>query len=110
MWNIEDSRQLMVFNGHTDRATSIVPHPMATISQSPSAVNLVSTGVDSLVNLWSLESSTPLVTLKGHTHRVNKAAFHPCGKYMGTCSTDLTWKLWDIETGREIYEQEGHSR
>ena len=28
----------------------------------------------------------------------------------GTASFDQTWRLWDIETGACLLEQEGHSR
>ena len=28
----------------------------------------------------------------------------------GTASFDQTWRLWDIETGECLQEQEGHSR
>ncbi len=27
-----------------------------------------------------------------------------------TASFDLTWRLWDVETGAALLEQEGHSR
>lgn len=27
-----------------------------------------------------------------------------------TASYDMTWRLWDVETGSCLYEQEGHSR
>lgn len=60
--------------------------------------------------LWSLESQQPLQILKGHTHRIHKIAFHPSGRYIGTASFDMTWRLWDVETGKDLLEQEGHSR
>ena len=27
-----------------------------------------------------------------------------------TASFDMTWRLWDVETGQTLLEQEGHSR
>lgn len=35
---------------------------------------------------------------------------HPMGRHMGTASFDQTWRLWDLETGDCLLEQEGHSR
>lgn len=32
------------------------------------------------------------------------------GRHVGTASFDETWRLWDVETGSCLLEQEGHSR
>ncbi len=32
------------------------------------------------------------------------------GQHLGTASFDQTWRLWDLETGDCLLEQEGHSR
>lgn len=42
--------------------------------------------------------------------RLGRVAFHPMGRHLGTASFDLTWRLWDVETGQCLLEQEGHSR
>jgi U4/U6 small nuclear ribonucleoprotein PRP4 len=42
--------------------------------------------------------------------RVARLAFHPSGKFIGTASFDTTWRLWDVETQKEVLLQEGHSR
>lgn len=69
------------------------------------------------------QSRDPVRVLKSHTNRVNRIGFHPSGRFLGSASTDMTWKLWDVETGKvffffleklsdvqELMEQEGHSR
>jgi hypothetical protein len=35
-----------------------------------------------------------------------------CGliRHLGTASWDTTWRLWDLETGAALLEQEGHSK
>ncbi len=33
-----------------------------------------------------------------------------CYFLQATASYDMTWRMWDVETGRCLYEQEGHSR
>lgn len=30
--------------------------------------------------------------------------------FQATASFDMTWRLWDVETGTTLLEQEGHSR
>lgn len=52
----------------------------------------------------------PLSTLTGHSHRVVKVAFHPSGHYLSSASYDGTWRLWDVETSKELLLQEGHSK
>ena len=51
-----------------------------------------------------------LHSLEGHTDRLGRIAFHPMGHHLATASFDMTWRLWDIETGTCLLEQEGHSR
>ncbi len=46
----------------------------------------------------------------GRCHRLRRVAFHPMGRHLGTASFDQTWRLWDIESGESLLEQEGHSR
>jgi U4/U6 small nuclear ribonucleoprotein PRP4 len=50
------------------------------------------------------------MSFDGHLDRLARLAFHPSGKYLGTASFDKTWRLWDINTGKELLLQEGHSR
>jgi WD40 repeat protein len=54
------------------------------------------------------EKSRILHTLKGHQGAVNDCDFHPSGQYIGTASSDYTWRLWDVETGKELLLQDGH--
>merc|ERR1711924_563453 len=50
----------------------------------------------------------PLATLTGHEEKVNKVQFHPrCPQYLLSTSNDGTWRLWDVERGTSILEQEG---
>jgi U4/U6 small nuclear ribonucleoprotein PRP4 len=48
--------------------------------------------------------------LKGHEARLCNVAFHPMGAHVATTSFDHTWRLWDVETGKEILLQDGHAR
>ena len=115
--------------GHTDRVVGVAWHPQATLSQSPSLVNLVSGGGEGSVNLWSIErwcfffyrsafvgtnieskSESPLSVMKGHQDRVCRVAFHPSGNYVASASFDTTWRLWDVNTTKELLLQEGHSK
>ncbi|KAK9461850.1 WD40-repeat-containing domain protein [Lipomyces oligophaga] len=100
----------ITLKGHSDKIGGLAWHPLATMSQSPESLNLVSGGGDSTIKLWSLTQQEPLATLSGHEARVCRIAFHPSGRYLGSASFDLTWRFWDIETQKELLMQEGHSR
>lgn len=48
--------------------------------------------------------------MKGHVDRVARVAFHPTGTYVASASFDTTWRLWDVNTTKEVLLQEGHSK
>ena len=57
-----------------------------------------------------LISKSPLSVLEGHEQRVCRVAFHPSGRYVASASFDTSWRLWDVEKGKELLLQEGHSK
>jgi WD40 repeat protein len=50
-----------------------------------------------------------LLTLKGHSGRVQSVAFSTGGRYLASGSEDMTIKLWDTATGKDIVTFKGHS-
>eukprot|EP00038_Savillea_parva_P010947 m.193997 g.193997 ORF g.193997 m.193997 type:complete len:523 (-) comp19094_c0_seq1:936-2504(-) len=110
LWSIPDCNEKKILRGHAQRVSCIAWHPQATLTQDPSALNLVSSDADGKVRCWNLESDTPMVSLEGHTKRVPRVSFHPSGKYLGTVCYDNSWRLWDLEKKEELLHQEGHSR
>ena len=55
LWNVPACTPIRSLRGHTDRVGGVAWHPQATLSQSPSLVNVVSGGGEGSVNLWSTE-------------------------------------------------------
>ena len=41
-------------------------------------------------------------TLRGHTNFVTSVAYSPDGKHIVSGSEDLTVKVWDSQTGKEV--------
>jgi U4/U6 small nuclear ribonucleoprotein PRP4 len=62
------------------------------------------------LGLWDVIAGQELHRYLGHTDRLGRVAIHPMGRHLGTASFDQTWRLWDLETGDCLLEQEGHSR
>ncbi|CAG8478940.1 6117_t:CDS:10 [Acaulospora colombiana] len=93
-----------------DEETESESEEESTLSIDRNVVNLASGSTDKLIHLWSLENDTPIGSLRGHTSRVAKVDFHPSGRFLGSTGYDYSWRLWDIETTKELLLQEGHSR
>ena len=110
LWSVPDCRLITPLRGHSERISGLAWHPQATLSQSATALNLVTAGCDSVAKLWPLEGGKPMGELKGHAARLSRIAFHPSGRFVGTTSFDTTWRLWDTERCSELLLQEGHTR
>lgn len=65
---------------------------------------------DLLITPEKPNSDVPTSIMKGHQSRVCRVAFHPSGDYVASASFDTTWRLWDVETSKELLLQEGHSK
>lgn len=108
VWNVADCKLVRSLAGHADRAHHVVYHGEAREAHS-SAMQLATCGADEAVLLWSAASDqAPLASLAGHRQRVNRLALHPSGRFLASTSHDETWRLWDIETARELLMQDGH--
>lgn len=46
--------------------------------------------------------------MKGHSGMVNYVAFNPNGTALASCSTDLSIKLWSLETFKVTKTLQGH--
>ena len=64
----------------------------------------------SLTTLSWGSRDAPLSVLTGHQNRVCRVSFHPSGLYVASASFDTTWRLWDVQTAKELLLQEGHSK
>lgn len=132
LWSVPNCNPLKTFAGHRERVGGIAFHPshghhieifndaesgedlgqkdqMCTEEYS-STVQFASGAADGSIYLWNCNSYQPIRKLEGHPLRVSRVAFHPSGRYLGSTSHDMSWRLWDIVTGQELLLQEGHSR
>jgi U4/U6 small nuclear ribonucleoprotein PRP4 len=110
IWSMPSCTTKLTIKAHPDRVTGVASYPTATAAnEMDSGVAIASGSVDRTAKLWSADGKL-LRTLEGHTDRLGRVAFHPLGRHLGTSSFDMTWRMWDIETGVSLLEQEGHSR
>lgn len=78
---------------------------------------LLSGGSEGNICLWDTKLKEEdqilkpkLVIEKAHDSRIMESLFHPSGNHFVSFSLDQTWKLWDIQKSKSIYQQDGHSK
>uniref|UniRef100_A0A6S8F158 Pre-mRNA processing factor 4 (PRP4)-like domain-containing protein n=1 Tax=Aplanochytrium stocchinoi TaxID=215587 RepID=A0A6S8F158_9STRA len=121
IWDSTTCNKLFSLIGHEERIVDIAFRPeWKSIDTSSEEVALVSGGADCLGLLWKIpiipneidKTNTPTVSavgeLRGHKQRLSKVAWHPMGKHVATSSFDHSWRLWDVETCKELLLQDGH--
>jgi U4/U6 small nuclear ribonucleoprotein PRP4 len=104
-------KQLTTLKGHTDKVNHISFHPEALVNIPEIGPNVATASSDGLIKLWTLKlgwETQKSANFKGHEDRVNSVDFHPMGKVLASTSHDKTWRLWDLETKKELLLQEGH--
>nr|ODO01112.1 U4/U6 small nuclear ribonucleoprotein PRP4 [Cryptococcus depauperatus CBS 7855] len=111
VWDLPNLNPVVTRRGHVDKIGGAAWHPFATVGGSDDGVCFATGGGEGDVKLWSLAGSDkPLASLSGHSNRVGRLAFHPSGSYLASAGFDGTWRLWDVQTHKELMIQEGHSK
>ena len=115
LWNVETGEDLMTFMGHSDSLKGC--------AFSPDGKKVLSASADMTLKLWDVKTGRELKTFKGHSGIVKTCIFSPDGKKIISGSTqkmfsasgmpftgppDMTLKLWDVKTGKELKTFIGH--
>ncbi|ETO35290.1 hypothetical protein RFI_01773 [Reticulomyxa filosa] len=120
-WDIKHNKRLQIFNQHTSGVCSIK------FSSFNGGRYLCSGSSDKTIRLWDVEAFHPLHVFKGHEHVVwcvdisslqsnnnNNSKSNSIGVIGGNgytiCSgsNDLTVRVWDIETTKQLIVFKGH--
>lgn len=100
LWDVENRKKIMTFQGHGDKVTSV--------ALSPKNDFLVSGSWDKSVCVWDVSSGNKRYTFDGHQDKVTGVVIHPKGEILASCSWDKMIKLWDLKTKKEKYTFQGH--
>ncbi|WP_242051242.1 WD40 domain-containing protein [Nostoc spongiaeforme] len=122
LWNLTTGKETSTFNDHQSLPISV--------AFSPDGKTLASAGAYfDKIKLWNLTTGKETSTLSGHLSGVNSVAFSPDGKTLAFASDNTnfstitttingatirngtktsTIKLWNLNTGKEIFTFRGH--
>jgi WD40 repeat protein len=63
---------------------------------------LAEQGLAPLIRLWDLDKGKELRFCLGHKRAVNYLAFTPDGKFLPSGGSDNTFRLWNVQTAKEV--------
>ena len=91
LWDVDSGDTIRIFEGHTNRVTSV--------AFSPDGKTLASGSYDKNIILWEVgREYHPLgPPLIGHTNDVNSLAWRPDGQMIVSGSWDNTMILWHLD-------------
>ena len=64
----------------------------------------VATVAEETVHLWEMDGQHRTLALRGHTAPVTDMEWSPDGRFVATVSRDGSGRLWDTETGLEVWQ------
>ncbi|HKB41467.1 MAG TPA: WD40 repeat domain-containing protein [Gemmataceae bacterium] len=115
LWDASDGKEVSRLEGHGGWVMGL--------AIAPDGRRALSAGADKTMRLWDLKTGKELRRFQGHATMVLSVAFSPDGRralsgsgctMQGTnrfvpAGQDYTVRLWDVETGAELHNYEGHS-
>jgi WD40 repeat protein len=106
VWDASSGKLLAILSGHRGAVLGIAFHP--------DGKQVVTTGSDKTVKLWKVApAGKPSLTISGFPGPVHAVAVSPDGSQFATASgvDDKSGqvKVWDLSSGKEVANLEGHS-
>jgi WD40 repeat protein len=116
VWDTQTGKELRSLQG----SNVMVLSPDCTRLASEVGITMPGFPRGSEVKVWDMQTGQELFTLKGHTGIQMSVAFSPDGKRLASASGEGAWaagpnarggtvKLWDAQTGQELFTLKGHS-
>ncbi|ETN99165.1 WD-40 repeat protein, partial [Reticulomyxa filosa] len=123
LWDVETSKSLHVFNGHSCYVWCVEFSPLQNNSKDTNKIGVVggagyticSGSNDKTIRLWDIENTKQLAVFNGHESRVSSVKYSRNetsivgGNMICSGSGDKTVRLWDIRTGKQIHIFKGHT-
>ncbi len=112
IWDLASGKSEFVLGEAGDSAN------IRAVAFSPTGHRLATTSAYGTTTIWDTNTGQEIITLRGHApgqtvetrfNGVIGVSFSPDGKLLATASDDLTAKIWDANSGQELFTLRGHS-
>jgi WD40 repeat protein len=60
-------------------------------------------GRKNYIKVWDIKSRQTVLTINAHKDILRCVAFSPNGKMIATCAEDSTARIWELETGNQLF-------
>lgn len=106
VWDVPSGKAKATLKGHTGEVTDVAVSPdgktLASTAASPDA--------QESVRIWDMATGKPRNALPAFQHGAQCIVFSPDGKLLitGGAEGDGRLRVWNIDTGQLVYEQEPH--
>ncbi|ETO35255.1 WD-40 repeat protein [Reticulomyxa filosa] len=109
IWNIEDNKQIKLFNGHSSFVYCVKFSHYYYYNQRRHII--CSSSDDNTIRFWDVKHNKQLQILNEHTSWVGGIEFSQFnnGRYLCSGSGDNTIRLWDIRSYQQIQLFNGHT-
>jgi len=125
LWDVKSGKVISKFEGHNESINCVRFSPdgkiLASSSGNPVPFINLAKNFDNTIRLWNVKTGKQISKFVGHTESINCINFSSDGKYLISASgisygenqnnsdKDNTMRLWDINTGNQIFVITGHT-
>ncbi|ETO35167.1 hypothetical protein RFI_01902, partial [Reticulomyxa filosa] len=108
VWDINSSKQIRSFNGHSDPVHYVKFSPYHYYNHHQNVI--CSSSTDKTIRFWDFKYNQQLQIFNQHTDGVYGIEFSSFngGRYLCSGSYDKTIRLWDVETSKSLHVFNGH--
>ncbi|ETO14891.1 hypothetical protein RFI_22474 [Reticulomyxa filosa] len=109
MWDVETTKQVNIFNGHSGYVYCVKFSQY--YNRNHHRPIICSASYDKTIRFWDFQTSKEIHILTGHTgpvYGIQLSSFND-GRYLCSGSLDNTIRLWDVETCKMLHVFSGHT-
>jgi WD40 repeat protein len=88
------------------RAAGLIRGNPPVVVWSPDSKHLAATSkYETTIRVWNPATREPALTFRGHGKAVRSMAWSPDSKFLASAGLDGTFKVWNLQNGKEIVSQ-----
>ncbi|ETO25903.1 G-protein beta WD-40 repeats containing protein [Reticulomyxa filosa] len=108
VWDVETTKQIRSFNGHSHYVFFVAFSPYHYYNHHRTVI--CSSSADKTIRFWDMNADKDFQMLNGHAGGSIAFSSFNGGQYLCSGSYDKTIRLWDVETVKQSHIFTGHTR